>query len=127
MFPNFVLGLYPECIIYYYEYPLSSTKTIQTGGVLKHKKESREKKIARYLSGRIDRDTAKEDQMLVEWSTEAVKSSAFNGFLLSDLEYGVKTYHDHLRKLIPVMNFNTEPIDHSLNEFNNKLLAENKT
>ncbi len=43
------------------------------------------------------------------------------------LEYGVKTYHDHLRKLIPVMNFNTEPIDHSLNEFNNKLLAEKKT
>ena len=127
MFPNFVLGLYPECIIYYYEYPLSSTKTIQTGGVLKHKKESREKKLARYLSGRIDRDTAKEDQMLVEWSTEAVKSSAFKGFCLSDLEYGVKTYHDHLRKLIPVMNFNTEPIDHSLNEFNNKLLAENKT
>ena len=65
--------------------------------------------------------------MLVEWSTEAVKSSAFKGFCLSDLEYGVKTYHDHLRKLIPVMNFNTEPIEHSLNEFNNKLLAENKT
>ena len=126
MFPNFVLGLYPECIIYYYEYPLSSTKTIQTGGVLKHRGESREKKLARYLSGRIDRDTAKEDQMLVKWSTEAVKSSAFNGFCLSDLEYGVKTYHDHLRKIIPVVNLNSEPIDYSLNEFNNQLLAEKK-
>ncbi|MEE2621337.1 MAG: aromatic ring-hydroxylating dioxygenase subunit alpha, partial [Pseudomonadota bacterium] len=80
--------------------------------------------IARYLSSRIDRDTAKEDQMLVKWSTEAVKSSAFNGFCLSDLEYGVKTYHDHLRKIIPVVNLNSEPIDYSLNEYNNKLLAK---
>ena len=62
--------------------------------------------------------------MLVEWSTESVKSSAFNGFCLSDLEYGVKTYHDHLRKIIPVVNLNSEPIDYSLNEFNNKLLAK---
>ena len=125
MFPNFVLGLYPECIIYYYEYPLSTSKTIQAGGVLKHKEEPREKKLARYLSGRIDRDTAKEDQMLVEWSSEAVKSSAFSGVCLSDLEYGVKSYHDHLRKLFPVVNCETEPNDNPLFEVNDNLLAEN--
>ncbi len=125
MFPNFVLGLYPECIIYYYEYPLNTYKTIQTGGVLKHKNEPRQKKIARYLSGRIDRDTAKEDQMLVEWSSEAVKSSAFDGICLSDLEYGVKSYHDHLRKLLPVINFQTEPSSYPLFELNNNLLVEN--
>ena len=125
MFPNFVLGLYPECIIYYYEYPLNTSKTIQTGGVLKHKNEPRQKKIARYLSGRIDRDTAKEDQMLVEWSSEAVKSSAFDGICLSDLEYGVKSYHDHLRKLLPVINFQTEPSSYPLFELNNNLLVEN--
>jgi hypothetical protein len=60
-------------------------------------------KVARYLSGRIDRDTADEDQMLMVWSCEATKSSAYDGVIFSDLEYGVKTYHDHLRQLLPVM------------------------
>ena len=63
--------------------------------------------------------------MLVEWSSEAVKSSAFDGICLSDLEYGVKSYHDHLRKLLPVINFQTEPSSYPLFELNNNLLVEN--
>ena len=124
MFPNFVLGFYPDCVIYYYEYPLSATKTIQKGGVLRHRQETREQKIARYLSGRIDRDTAKEDQMLVVWSSEAVKSSAFSEIHLSDLEYGVKSYHDHLRKLLPVVTIPEEPSDKSLSHLNSSLLGQ---
>ena len=124
MFPNFVLGLYPDCVIYYYEYPLSAKKTIQQGGVLRHKSETRKNRVARYLSGRIDRDTAKEDQMLVVWSSEAVKSSAFSGICLSDLEYGVKTYHDHLRELLPVLNIKNEPTEKSFSNLNIRLLDE---
>ena len=124
MFPNFVLGLYPDCVIYYYEYPMSANKTIQQGGVLRHKKETRENRLARYLSGRIDRDTAKEDQMLVVWSSEAVKSSAFSGICLSDLESGVKTYHDHLRELLPVVTMQEEPKEKSLSQVNNNLLKQ---
>ena len=124
MFPNFVLGLYPDCVIYYYEYPLSAKKTIQQGGVLRHKSETRKNRVARYLSGRIDRDTAKEDQMLVVWSSEAVKSSAFSGIYLSDLEYGVKTYHDHLRELLPILNIKNEPTEKSFSNLNIKLLDE---
>ena len=124
MFPNFVLGFYPDCVIYYYEFPLSATKTIQRGGVLKHRGETRELRLARYLSGRIDRDTAKEDQMLVVWSSEAVKSSAFSGIMLSDLEYGVRTYHDHLRSVLPVLNLNSEPQERNLSQLNSTLLTE---
>jgi hypothetical protein len=29
--------------------------------------------------------------------------SAFEGLLLSDLEYGVRAYHDRLRRLMPVL------------------------
>ncbi len=127
MFPNFVLGLYPDCVIYYYEYPLSANKTIQQGGVLKHREETRENRLARYLSGRIDRDTAREDQMLVVWSSEAVKSSAFSGICLSDLESGVKTYHDHLREILPVVRMKDEPTGKPLSQINSSLLRKELT
>ena len=52
---------------------------------------------------RIDRTTSKEDEQLIEWTWEAAFSSAYDGIILSDLEYGVKTYHDALRKLFPVL------------------------
>ena len=103
MFPNFVLGLYHDSVIYYQEVPQSAEQTVQRGMCYRRRDESRKMKAARYLSGRIDRDTEDEDQMLMVWSCEATKSSAYDGVIFSDLEYGVKTYHDHLRQLLPVM------------------------
>jgi hypothetical protein len=81
-------------------------------------------KAARYLSGRIDRDTAEEDQMLMVWSCEATKSSAYDGVILSDLEYGVKTYHDHLRQLLPVMEQPVPPKPGQMAHVNDTLLAK---
>ncbi|MBT7343632.1 MAG: aromatic ring-hydroxylating dioxygenase subunit alpha [Rhodobacteraceae bacterium] len=124
MFPNFVLGLYPDSVIYYQEVPQSAEQTVQRGMCYRRAKESREMKAARYLSGRIDRDTAEEDQMLMVWSCEATKSSAYDGVILSDLEYGVKTYHDHLRKLLPVMEQPVPPKPGQMAHVNDTLLAK---
>mgnify|MGYP001035336586 CR=1 FL=1 len=118
VFPNLVFGFYPDSMVFYQEIPHSATKTVQRGAVFKHRNEDRRTRAARYLSQRIDRDTAKEDQMLTIWSCEATKSSAFDGIILSDLEYGLKTFHDHLRKVVPVMNLTTEPT---------QLASENQT
>ena len=122
MFPNLVFGFYPDSVIYYMEIPISATQTIQRGGALRYPNETRELKIARYLSGRIDRDTAKEDQMLTVWSCEATKSSAYSGVILSDLEYGVKTYHDHLRKIMPVLELQDPPLEGKITAINNKMI-----
>ena len=122
MFPNLVFGFYPDSVIYYLEIPISATKTIQRGGVLKYPNESRDLRIARYLSGRIDRDTAKEDQMLTIWASEATKSSAYSGIILSDLEFGVKTYHDHLRQLMPILRCEKAPSASEFNSLNSKML-----
>ena len=122
MFPNLVFGFYPDSVIYYLELPISPTKTIQRGGVLKYPNESKDLRIARYLSGRIDRDTAKEDQMLTMWASEATKSSAYSGIILSDLEYGVKTYHDHLRKIMPVLELQDPPLEGKIAAINNKMI-----
>ena len=81
-------------------------------------------RVARYLSGRIDRDTADEDQMLMVWSCEATKSSAYDGVLFSDLEYGVKTYHDHLRNLLPVMGRSDRPVQGRMADDNLGLLKK---
>ena len=124
MFPNFVLGLYPDSVIYYQEVPQSAEQTVQRGMCYRRAKESREMKAARYLSGRIDRDTAEEDQMLMVWSCEATKSSAYDGVILSDLEYGVKTYHDHLRQLLPVMEQPVPPKTGQMAHVNDTLLAK---
>ena len=124
MFPNFVLGLYPDSVIYYQEVPQSATQTVQRGMCYRRREESREMKAARYLSGRIDRDTAEEDQMLMVWSCEATKSSAYDGVIFSDLEYGVKTYHDHLRRLLPVMGQPAPPEPGQMAQVNDAFLGK---
>lgn len=109
LFPTGVIGLYPDSTIWYRENPASANRTVQRGGILRYRDESREMRAARYLSGRIDRDTLEEDQMLTIWACEATRSSAYDGVMLSDLEYGLKTHHDHLRAILPVMGEDHAP------------------
>jgi len=109
MFPNTVLGLYPDSVIFYQDIPIGPKQTIQRGAVYKYPNEDRLMRAARYLSGRIDGLTADEDLQLTKWTDEAPLSSGFDGVLLSDLEYGVATFHDHLRKVLPIINEEQEP------------------
>lgn len=109
LFPNTVIGIYPDSAIFYQEYPLSPSKTIQRGGAYRYREESRELRLARYLSSRIDRTTQNEDDQLIEWSWEAMQSSGYDDIILSDLEYGVRSHHDKLRDLIPAMTLAEEP------------------
>jgi len=122
LFPNTVMTFYPDCITFYQEFPISTGETIQRGAVYALPDERREMKAARFLSARIDWDTVKEDQQLMVWSCEATSSSGFQGIILSDLEYGVRTHHDHLRQLMPVLNDQQEPERHALAHRNEALL-----
>lgn len=61
-------------------------------------------RVTRYFRGRIGRITTKEDEQLIEWCWEAAFSSGFDGVILSDLESGVRSYHDELRRLFSVLN-----------------------
>ena len=123
VFPNLVFGLYPDSVIFYQEYPVENGKTIQRGGNYRYAEENREMKVSRYLSMRIDRLTSKEDEQLIKWSWEAAFSSAYEGVLLSDLEYGVKAYHDTLREYFPVLS-GPEPERGRLLQVNKRLLAK---
>ncbi|MGB5212397.1 MAG: aromatic ring-hydroxylating dioxygenase subunit alpha [Anderseniella sp.] len=130
MFPNQVLYFYPDGLGFYQEFPIATDKTMLRGGAygmpLSEAGDAtfnRHIRAARYLSERIDNDTAVEDIQLTVWSNEAAHSSGFQGFILSDLEYGVKQYHDQLRAVMPVLNQAEAPERGALEPTNDKLLA----
>lgn len=109
IFPNAVIAVTPETVQFYQEFPLGVGRTLLRGGIYRRREETRAHRLARYLACRIDRDTQAEDVQLTIWSNEAMTSDAFAGFYLSDLEYGVRTHHDHLRKALPVVTLDEAP------------------
>lgn len=130
VFPNLVLFFYPDSMGFYQEYPLAADRTEIRGaayGLLPSDHVdatyNRRMTAARYLSARIDNDTSAEDIQLTVWSNEAAHSSGFQGFILSDLEYGVKQHHDQLRAVIPVLEQSEAPERGNLTSINNGLLA----
>jgi phenylpropionate dioxygenase-like ring-hydroxylating dioxygenase large terminal subunit len=118
MFPNLVFSLYPEHIGFYQEWPVSPDRTIQRGRQFALPDPRREMKLARHLALRIDRETGREDTQLIIWSSEAPRSSGYAGTILSDLEAGVKAYHDALKECLPVCGLSTEPEPGSLARVN---------
>lgn len=124
LFPNTVFAVTPETVGFYQEFPLSTGQSLLRGGVYCHAEESRETRLARYLAYRIDRDTTAEDVQLTIWSNEAMLSKAFRGFHLSDLEYGVRAHHDHLRQRLPVLMLDSVPEGADLAALNRSLREE---
>lgn len=123
MFPNLVIMLYPDLIGFYQELPLEVGKTVQRMAYYAPDIDSREAKVARYLAHRIDRVTGAEDTQLIKWSWEAMQSSGFSTIILSDLEAGVRDYHDRLRETIPVATLIDEPARGQVETINQTLLA----
>ncbi|MCB2114709.1 MAG: aromatic ring-hydroxylating dioxygenase subunit alpha [Rhodobacteraceae bacterium] len=109
IFPNTVISFTPEGAQYYQDIPLGPTSTVVGGRLYRRPDEDRATRAARYLAYRIDRETAGEDRQLSVWSNESMKSSAFEAFHLSDLEFGVRAHHDNLRRLLPVMSLADAP------------------
>lgn len=123
LFPNAVIAVTPELAQFYQEFPLSTGETVLRGAIYRYADEDRRQEAARYLAMRIDRDTTAEDVQLTIWSNESMRSRAFENFFLSDLEYGVRTHHDHLRALLPVLKLETAPPETDMASRNEGLLA----
>ncbi|QYX57532.1 aromatic ring-hydroxylating dioxygenase subunit alpha [Roseovarius sp. SCSIO 43702] len=126
IFPNFVIGFYPDSVMFYQEYPTSVGTCLQRSATYRYPDEDRRLRLARYLSGRIDRITSDEDTQLIEWTWEAAFSSGYDGIILSDLEIGVQSYHDELRRHFPILRSTEEPPEGTLLARNAALLQEAK-
>ena len=117
----------PEAIQFYQEIPIGPDMTRVTGRLYRRPNETREQRVARYLAYRIDRETSAEDQQLSIWSNESMKSTAFEGFHLSELEYGVRRHHDGLRGLLPVMTLPNPPPETQIALINKEMLGSGDT
>lgn len=122
LFPNAVFIFTPETVQFYQEIPISAHETRLTGMIYRQPDEDRQTRAARYLAYRIDRETSREDQQLTIWSNKSMRSSAFDGFHLSDLEYGVRAHHDKLREILPVVRLDAAPGEHEMELANQKML-----
>lgn len=109
MFSGTALQLFPEMIDFYQFVPLTTRKSFVWGAAFALPDDRREARLARYLNKRINDITTEEDARLIRWSWEGMRSSAFDDFLLSDLELGVRHFHDSLREAIPVLNLPEPP------------------
>ncbi len=124
LFPNAVIAATPESVQFYQELPLGPGQTRITGRLYRWPDEDRQTRVARYLAYRIDRETSVEDQQLSIWSNESMRSSAFDGFHLSDLEYGLRCHHEKLRQLIPVMRLTEAPPEERMAARNDELICQ---
>ncbi len=123
LFPAMVIAFTPEYAQFYREMPIAVNKTALMGRAYRRPDETRQQRLARYLAMRIDRDTSAEDQQLTIWSNEAMKSDAFDGFHLSNLEYGLRLHHDMLRTQIPVMKLKEAPAGPEIARRNSEMLG----
>ncbi|MEM8653073.1 MAG: RHO alpha subunit C-terminal catalytic domain-containing protein, partial [Pseudomonadota bacterium] len=118
------LAVTPETVLFYQEFPTSTGQSLLRGNTYRYKTEDRQQRAARYLASRIDRETVEEDIQLTIWSNESMASKSFEGFYLSDLEYGVRTHHDHLRKILPIYNVEMQPDESEITELNASLAGK---
>ena len=126
MFPGFVLTLFPDQIEIYQIYPTGRQQSVMAGVTYALPDERPEMQRARQLNRDINMDVGDEDVQLVKWAAEGMRSSAFDGQLLSDLELGIGAFQNRLRAVLPVVTLEREPEAGSLSEINQQLLAKNQ-
>ena len=102
IFPTTVFLLTPDLVGAYQVLPDGPERcTIQRFAVALED-DRREMRAARYLNRRIGRNIIKEDLEFCSWTDAGVRSSSYQGGVLSGQESGVWRFHERIRQLIPV-------------------------
>lgn len=126
LFPGFVLTLFPDQIEIYQIYPVGNQKSVMAGVTYALPDERPQMQKARELNRDINMDVGDEDIQLIEWAAAGMRSSAFDGAMLSDLELGVGSFQNQLRELLPVVSLDEEPAEGSLPQVNESMRAQGK-
>ena len=124
LFPSTVITFYPEMIDFYQTLPLGVEKCVMHGRSYGLPTTDRATLATRYLNNRINDVTGKEDIQLVKWSWEGMRSSAFDDFTLSDLEVGVRLFHDEMRSALPILDHRARPEHGTMASLNREMSAD---
>lgn len=109
IFPNMVIGLYPDSIEFYMTLPITPDSTWFLGRAFALPDDRREVHAVRYLNRRINYFTDREDEQFVRAMQDGLRSSAFPEQTLSDKEQGVRNFHKAVQKVLPVARLADEP------------------
>lgn len=123
VYPNLVFALYPDMLEYYMTLPMGVGRTAIVGRSYALADDRREVRVARYLNGRINQLTDREDRNLCKWLQEGVRSSVFPRDMLSDLEHGVVGFHRRLKRSIPVARLEQAPASGTLAAVNASMMT----
>ena len=126
MFPGFVLTLFPDQIEIYQIYPTGNQKSVMAGVTYALPDNRASMQKARELNRDINMDVGNEDIRLIEWAAAGMRSSAFDGVMLSDLELGVGSFQNQLREVLPVVTLDQEPAAGSMLQVNESMRAKSK-
>jgi phenylpropionate dioxygenase-like ring-hydroxylating dioxygenase large terminal subunit len=124
MYPTFVLTLFPDQIEIYQFFPTGPQQSLMKGKCFALPDERPQMQKARELNQAINAGVGSEDIQLIEWVAEGMRSSAFDGLMLSDLESGVAAFHNALRDELPVLELEQAPAQGSLKQVNQELRAK---
>ena len=124
LFPGFVLTLFPDQIEIYQIYPTGNQQSVMAGVTYALADDRAEMQQARELNRDINMDVGDEDIQLIEWAAAGMRSSAFDGVILSDLELGVASFQNQLREILPVVTLDQAPAAGSLKEVNEQLRSQ---
>jgi phenylpropionate dioxygenase-like ring-hydroxylating dioxygenase large terminal subunit len=123
MYPGFVLTLFPDQIEIYQTFPTGFRKSAMAGVTYALPDERPRMQKARELNREINMGVGDEDVQLVKWAAEGMRSRAFDGVVLSDLEINVAAFQNRLREELPVVTLDEAPEEGSLRDANERLSA----
>ncbi len=126
MFPGFVLTLFPDQIEIYQIYPTGDQRSVMAGVTYALPDDRPEMVRARELNREINMGIGDEDIQLIQWFAEGMRSAAFDGVMLSDLELNVASFQNRLREILPVVTQEREPAPGTLGQVNASLLQQGR-
>ena len=123
MYPGFVLTLFPDQVEIYQTYPTGYRKSVMAGATYALPDRRASMRKARKLNREINMGVGDEDVQLVKWAAEGMRSKAFDGAILSDLEVNVAAFQNRLRDELPIVRLPEAPAGGSLRAENERLRA----
>ena len=114
LYPNQVIVLYPEMVEFYQTIPLDAGRTILRSRTYGLPDARREVRAVRYLNERINGSVAREDERYFSWLGDALRSSVFPRNRLSTIEAGVASFHEQVRRALPIARREIEPSDEEI-------------
>jgi phenylpropionate dioxygenase-like ring-hydroxylating dioxygenase large terminal subunit len=109
MLPNLGIDVFPDQMDFFQVLPRGPGKCTIRGGAFARPDPRREMRIARYLSGRINRQVQREDEFLCRRVQQGLASGSYEPGPLSTLENCMLEFHDMLRERIPELRLPSAP------------------